>query len=65
MPFLLSLMCSCIGQKFALMEAALILAIVVPRFDILSHTPPENDGWGFIGTMKPVDFKCSFSCVNK
>jgi cytochrome P450 len=54
---------SCIGQKFALMEGTLVLASIIAKFDVIPADPkstPDDDKWVIFGTMKPVEFQCSF-----
>jgi hypothetical protein len=47
-----------------MMEAVLALSSIVTRFDVVSHTKPEDDKWHIQGTMKPVGFKCSFNTIS-
>jgi len=54
---------NCIGQKFAILEGTLVLASVISKFDVLPADPKsttDDDKWVIFGTMKPVDFQCSF-----
>ena len=54
------MLCSCIGQKFSLIEATLALVMIVRKFDIVSSQKYDDITWDFEGTLKPVNFKCSF-----
>ena len=57
---------SCIGKRFAMIEAVLSLAAIVCRFDISSSMEEEAIDWHFIGTLKPQNFGCSFTArVNR
>jgi len=52
---------SCIGKKFAIIEATLALVAIIRRFDVHSKLSDDELVWQFEGTVKPINFKCSFT----
>mmetsp|Transcript_109293 Transcript_109293/g.163466 ORF Transcript_109293/g.163466 Transcript_109293/m.163466 type:complete len:508 (-) Transcript_109293:18-1541(-) len=51
---------NCVGKKFALTEAILALVHVIRDFDVVTDVQEEDIHWDIEGTLKPVNFYCSF-----
>jgi len=54
---------NCIGKKFAIIEATLALVAIIRRFDVHSKLSDDELIWQFEGTVKPINFKCSFTPI--
>lgn len=50
-------------MKFAMLEAMLCFVEVIRKYDIVSPQQDNDIIWGFEGTIKPVNFKCSFKKI--
>ena len=43
-----------------MIESTLVLAQLIPQFDIKSSVPEDRIVWQIEGTMKPTNYECCF-----